>query len=177
MAYTISLAECEIWVKDFFKSVVPEEEAAKLHGLLWACENWVDVPIAMSVETTRDGVLVTPLEWSQQKAFKPNQVYGLPIEQLISVFDGTIDEVVEKFRVKAGSDSVANNATSRHVFHWGTLLKLNWGLLGYAPGGVEHYLFPTGTRGVHFEFLQANWDDLIIKPHAMRSNAIAGARS
>lgn len=48
-------------------------------------------------------------------------------------------------------------------YHWGELFLIDWGQLGYAPGGIESFLLPHHYYGVQVGFFQFDWQSFNIR--------------
>jgi len=78
------------------------------------------------------------------------------------------NEVVEHLLSKSDTSGLPENIVKGAVqiahFSWGTLVSLNWGLLGYAPGGVEYCLLPIGGPAISVGHLRLDWTGVHIRP-------------
>ncbi|MDB0571799.1 hypothetical protein LBW59_13600 [Ralstonia solanacearum] len=69
--------------------------------------------------------------------------------------------VVEHLLRKAGPPElpwdIKRAAIKSQDFPWGTLLSLDYCVLGYAPGGTEYCLLPIGGPAISLDFLRLDW--------------------
>jgi hypothetical protein len=124
----------------------------------WLCNDWVDMsqPIEITqtdLQTTVTGLIGT----STQKG--PHIIRYL---QPSACSEQQVIEWFARLYTSATSPSIEdiNNAVMITSYPWGKLISLNWGALGYAPGGVEHCILPIKSCAVSLGCLRLDWTNL-----------------
>jgi hypothetical protein len=59
-------------------------------------------------------------------------------------------------------ESIVRDAVKTDHYSWGSLMSMDWGSLGYAPGGVEYCLLPNDGPAISIGFLRLKWTSVRI---------------
>jgi len=65
-------------------------------------------------------------------------------------------------------ESMVRDAMKIEHFSWGMLFSMDWGSMGYAPGGVEYCLLPIDGPAISTGFLRLDWPSVQIHPSSRR---------
>lgn len=75
-----------------------------------------------------------------------------------------VDHLLTKPDTSGLSETEVRGAVRTVRHSWGKLISLNWKELGYAPGGTEYCILPTGGPAISMGFLRLDWNGLRIRP-------------
>jgi hypothetical protein len=125
----------------------------------WINDEWVD--IAQQIEIVQAGESATVYGLTGYGAEK-----GCHVIQVIDPPIYTEYELLEHLLKGAAVTKLPREtllpAVAFASYPWGKLISLNWKTIGYAPGGVEHYMLPSDGSAIHLGFLRLNWPSVQI---------------
>lgn len=129
----------------------------------WMNEEWVDTPQELEITHSKAGVTV----FSSVGRFAQK---GPHLIEILSPQVHTEEGVVAYLRAKPGNTGLSEDALQKAVkvdtYLWGRLFSLDWISLGYAPGGTEYCLLPTGGPAITIGFLSLDWTSIQVHPKA-----------
>ncbi|KAG8153335.1 hypothetical protein [Burkholderia catarinensis] len=59
-------------------------------------------------------------------------------------------------------ERIVRDAVKTDHYSWGKLISMDWGSLGYAPGGLEYCLLPIDGPAISIGFLRLDWTSVRI---------------
>lgn len=129
----------------------------------WMNEEWIDV--RQEIEVVQCGTSATVIGVTGRFAQK-----GPHVIEVLSPHIYAESEVVEHLLSKPDTSGISEDkvrgAIHTTLFPWGKLVSLDWSELGYAPGGTEYCLLPTGGPAISTGHLRLDWAGVRIRPSA-----------
>ena len=127
----------------------------------WMNEDWIDTQ--QRIELVQAEKSATVLCETGRFAEKGPHSIEILVPHLYGESE-VVAHLLSKPTTSGLHESVVRQAVRVDLYSWGKLISLNWGLLGYAPGGVQYCLLPTGFPAVSVGFLQLDWASARIRP-------------
>jgi hypothetical protein len=120
----------------------------------WLCNAWVDTCQDIDVIQANGYATVLGLTgWATEK--------GPHVVRLVEPLTDTEQAVVDYYVRLAFAVKVPREATLSAIqtvsYSWGKLISLNWGALGYAPGGCEYCILPFDSFAICLGHLRLDW--------------------
>lgn len=127
----------------------------------WMNEDWIET--RQRIEIFQGERSATVLSSTGQ--FSPKGSHSI---EILSPQMYTTEEVIAHLLAKPNPSGLPEGVIRKSVeidhHSWGNLISLNWGALGYAPGGTEYCLLPDGSPAISIGFLRLDWKSVRICP-------------
>ncbi|MEM5318178.1 hypothetical protein [Paraburkholderia sp. JHI869] len=70
--------------------------------------------------------------------------------------------LLSKSDMSGSPENMMRDAVKTDHYSWGRLISMDWGSMGYAPGGVEYCLLPIDGPAISTGFLRLDWPSVQI---------------
>lgn len=126
----------------------------------WMNEEWIDV--RQEIEIVQGDTSAKVIGVTGRYTEK-----GPHVIEILSPRLFVESEVIEHLLSSPDSAGISKRKMQHAVrtaeFPWGTLVSLDWGELGYAPGGMEYCILPTDGPAISMGYLRLDWAGVRIR--------------
>jgi hypothetical protein len=120
----------------------------------WLNEDWDEIPQEIQIVQGDTSAIVTGLTG---RFAEKGPHWVEVISPCIFCECDVVEHLLSKPDTSGQSESEIRDALRTANFPWGKLVSLNWGSLGYAPGGTEYCLLPSSSPAISLGFLRLDW--------------------
>jgi hypothetical protein len=127
----------------------------------WMNDEWIDT--RQEIEVVQGDTSATVIGVTGRFAQKgPHLIESL--SPCIYIENEVVEHLLSKSDISGLPENIVRGAVQTAHFPWGKLVSMNWGSLGYAPGGVAYCLLPTGGPAISVGHLRLDWAGVRIRP-------------
>ncbi|WP_442782318.1 hypothetical protein [Collimonas fungivorans] len=126
----------------------------------WMNDQWIDT--RQEIEIVQTDTSATVIGVTGRPAQKGPHLIEI-LSPRIHVESEVVEHLLSKPDISGLPENIVRGAVQIAYFSWGKLVSQDWGSLGYAPGGVEYCLLPTGGPAISVGHLRLDWTGVHIR--------------
>ena len=141
---------------DFEKTII---EVPRNGDYDWMNEDWIDTQ--QQIEIVQDEQSATVFGSTGRFAQIGPHLIGI-LSPHLYVEKEVVAYLLSRSNTSGLPEKIVRGAVKIDHYSWGTLISVDWGSLGHAPGGVEYCLLPIAGPAILIGFLRLDWTSVQI---------------